>query len=173
MILPLRAPAPIIINNINITSAWAVDWEFFDIYLPLWLPGGVFGAPLASPGPTLGRFLIFWGAHGLPLDLFGLPLAPLGSLWDPSGLGVPWGTPGGPFGVPGGALRCLGVPKAIFSDLSKIGRPIPSKCVHFTMPAHKKWPRGIHPRISRIPVIRPKWRKGRRSQPHFSRRGPG
>ena len=56
-------------------------------------------------------------------------------------------------------------------ETMKIGRPIPSKCVYLHAPAHKKLPRGIHPRIPRIPRIRPKWRKVRRSQPHFPRRG--
>ncbi len=71
--------------SLLITSAWAVDREFFDIYLPLWLPGGVFWTPLASPGPTLGSILALLAALGMPLDRFGLPLgcpwAPFGSLW--------------------------------------------------------------------------------------------
>ena len=41
-------------------------------------------------------------------------------------LRVPWGTLGVPW-----------VAKAIFSDLSKIGRPIPSKCVYLHVHAHR------------------------------------
>ena len=81
IVYALFALVPLFVYT-NITSAWAVDREFFDIYLPLWLPGSVFGAPLASPGPTLGSILTLWGALGLPLDPFGLPL---GSLWSPFG----------------------------------------------------------------------------------------
>ena len=70
---------------------------------------------------------------GCPWTGFGVPF------------GVPWGSLANPLRVPEGALGCLGVPRAIFSDLWKIGRPIPSKCVYLHAPAHKKWPRGIHP----------------------------
>ena len=138
----------------------------FLIYsLSSWLVCVALGLALGSPWLDLG-------AH---LGPFGLPLRPLGTPWGPLGvprapLGLPWGSLGVPWGSLWGPLGRLGVNKTIFSDLSKIGRPIPSKCVHFTMPAHKKWPRGTHPRI---PRIRPKWRKGRCSQPHFSRRGSG
>ena len=50
----------------------------------------------------------------------------LGSPW--RSLAVPWG--------------CLGVPKTIFLDLSKIGRPIPSKWAVSQQPADKIEPRG-------------------------------
>ena len=70
------------------------------------LPLGVFGTPLAPPGPTLASVLTPWGALGLslgvlwaPLDPFGLPL---GSLW--LSLGSPWAT---------------------LAILLKIGRPLP------------------------------------------------
>ena len=96
----------------------------------------------------------FWCPLGLLFAALGPPGDPMGSLGNPSGL--PWGSLGDPMGSlggPSGSLgRPLGVPwslgvnRAIFSDLSKIGRPIPSKCVYLHAPAHKKWPRGIHPR---------------------------
>ena len=51
----------------------------------------------------------------------------MGPLEGPLGsLGVPWG--------------CLGVPRPIFSDLSKIGRPIPSECVYLHAPASRNSP---------------------------------
>ena len=39
--------------------------------------------------------------------------------------------------VPEDTLGCLGVSMAVFSDFSKIGRPIPSKCVYLHAPAHR------------------------------------
>ena len=87
-------------------SAWAVDREFFDIYLPLWFPLGVFGAPLAVPGPAVGSILTLLKAIGPPLGVFWVPLdpfgLPLGSLW--LSLGSPWAT---------------------WAILLKIGRPLP------------------------------------------------
>ena len=62
----------------NITSSWAVDWEFFDIYLSLWPPLGVFGTPLAFPGPTSASVLTLWGDLGLPLGVLWAPLDPFG-----------------------------------------------------------------------------------------------
>ena len=73
-------------SKYNITSACAVDREFFDIYLSLWLPLGVFGPPLAPPGPTWGSFCLF----GEPLDSLWAPVVPfgvpLGSLWPAFGI---------------------------------------------------------------------------------------
>ena len=90
----------------------------------------------------LGMSWLDLGAHLAPFDL---ALGTLGASWGP--FGVPgnsmdslWGPvafPCGSLGVPWGALGCLGVPKPIFSDLSKIGRPIPSKCVYLHAPAHR------------------------------------
>ena len=92
--------------SINITSAWAVDRELFDIYLSLWLPLGVFGAPLAPPGPTVASVLTLLGALGLLWASFGC-------LWIP-------------FGLPLGSLwLSLGGPWATLAILLKIGRPLP------------------------------------------------
>ena len=81
--------------------------------LSFWLVSVPLGMALACPWLGFGALGSLWVALG-PLGV------PLGSLGDPLGgalgcLGVPWG--------------CLGVLKATLSDLSKIGRPIPSKCV--------------------------------------------
>jgi len=77
----------------NITSAWAVDREFFDIYLSLWLPlvsfwclSSAFGAPWADFA-TLSTLL---GTPGLPLVVLWAPAVPfgvpLGSLWPAFGV---------------------------------------------------------------------------------------
>ena len=62
---------------------------------------GVFGAPLASPGPTFASVLILLGALELPLGElwapvvpFGMPLVPVAGLW-------------APFGYPGTYGACL------------------------------------------------------------------
>ena len=68
--------------QITITSAWAVDREFVNIYIgPIWVP--------ISPK---------WGQIGAGLDQigspFGLHLDPMGSHWppwDPLGAGPVWG----------------------------------------------------------------------------------
>ena len=143
-----------------------------------WLPSGCPCAPWGSHGVLGGSLGLPWGSLGVPL---GVPRGPYGVLWGSlevpwAPLGLSWGSSGVPRGSLWGPLGRLGVNMTIFSDLSKIGCPIPSKCVYLHAPAHKKLPCRIHPRIPRIlriPRIRPKWRKGRRSQPHFSRRGPG
>ena len=73
----------------NITSAWVVDREFFDISFPLASFGclwSAFGAPWAD----FGLLLTPLGALGLPLGVLWAPLvpfgAPLASLLPPSGL---------------------------------------------------------------------------------------
>ena len=85
----------------NITSAWAVDREFFDIYLSLWLPLASFGC--------------LWSAFGVPWADFGLLLTLLGTLGLP--LGVLW-APAVPFGVPLGSLwPAFGVPLAVLGHM--------------------------------------------------------
>ena len=86
-------------------------------------------------GLALGSSWLDLGAHLAP---FGAALAPL---WDPMGsLGGPLGSLGARLGSLGirrgslwGPLGCLGVNRTIFSDLSKIGRPIRANvsiCMH-------------------------------------------
>ena len=57
---------------IHITTAWAVDREFVNIYL---VPVGVFGAPLSPPGFD----------SAVHLAPFGLSLGPLGGAWAAQG----------------------------------------------------------------------------------------
>ena len=71
----------------NITAAWAVDREFFDIVSPLgyhgtplackWLPHGFQMGPNGTPWAPVGPQWIAhgWAAHGHPLGLHGLPVA--------------------------------------------------------------------------------------------------
>ena len=126
------------------------------------MPRGSLGVPSGS----------FWNSLALPLDALGLRGVPLGCPWTPWGPhDLPWGSLRGPWGLPwgslGGALGCLGVPKANFSDLSKIGCPIPSKCVYLHAPTHRIWPPGILSRIPRIHSIHRKWHMARSSRPPF------
>ena len=66
--------------NINITSAWAVDREFFDISFPL---------------DSFGFLLTLLGALGVSLGTLWAPVVPLGlplaGLWGPSGHPGPFG----------------------------------------------------------------------------------
>ena len=101
---------------LNITSAWAVDREFFYIYLSLWLP-------LASLG-------CLWNAFGDPWVDFGLRFDSLGS---------PWTLSGRPLGAFGFLWPPLGPPLALFGQpLGHIGNFIENwmsfteKCVKFT-----------------------------------------
>jgi len=91
----------IAVLKINVTSAWVVDREFFDINLfPLASFGclcGVFGAPgadfglLLTPLGALGLHLgVLWVPFGSLWLSFGVPLAVLGHPWDP--FGAPWAT---------------------------------------------------------------------------------
>ena len=90
---------------------------------------------LVALGLALGCLWRFWRPLGFLFAALGPLGDPIGSLGGPSG--VLGGLSGTPRGSLGGPLGRLGVHRAIFLDLSKIGRPIPSKCVHFTMPAHR------------------------------------
>ena len=65
----------------NITSAWAVDREFFDIYLPLWLPGVSLERLWCPLGRLWAPFSLFWEHLGCLWILLGCPWAPFGSLW--------------------------------------------------------------------------------------------
>ena len=68
----------------DITSSWAVDREFFDIYIfSLWLLWSTFGLPWAD----FDALLTPLGAPRLSLDVL---WAPLGVLWTPL---VPFGAP--------------------------------------------------------------------------------
>ena len=84
----------------NITSAWAVDREFLNIYLVplaslgcLWDPLGCPWAPLGCPWAPLG---CPWAPLGCPWAPFGCPWAPLRCPW--TALGCPWGPRGAPWG---------------------------------------------------------------------------
>jgi len=57
----------------NITSAWAVDREFFDIYLVLWLALAASSA-FRAPWTDFGLLLTHLGALGLPLGVLRAPL---------------------------------------------------------------------------------------------------
>jgi hypothetical protein len=96
---------------------------------------------LVALGRALGRPWLDLGVLFVPFEM---PLGGLGSH------GIPWGRLGDPSGFLGGPWGCLGVAKAIFSDLSKIGRPIPRTCVYVHAPAHRIKPPGILQRIHRI-----------------------
>ncbi len=91
--------------TINITSAGAVDREFFDIASPPLPPFGIpLGqllascAPLGCPWAPLEPTLAFSGSFGVPFGCLWASFgAPLGQLWASfAPLGCPWA----PFGVP-------------------------------------------------------------------------
>ena len=140
-----------------------------------WLPCGVFG--------FLRRdFELHLAPFGVHLPPLGILVAPLGSIWSPLGsIWLPLGVHLGAFGVPlkalgpfGGSLGCLGADSRF---LLKNGLPIPGKWLVCPQPVSKSWPHGTQPRQAAASPgkrrISPKWRKGRSSQPHFSRRGLG
>jgi len=67
----------------NTTSAWAVDREFFGIYLFPWLPLASFGFPWGDFGFRLIPLGTLWGMLWFPLAPF---MVPLGSLWPSFGI---------------------------------------------------------------------------------------
>ena len=91
-------------------SFWLVSVSLGMALACPWLDFGALGSLWVALGPLAGPSGIPWGSLGVPL-------------------GVPWGSLGDPLGCPGVFWGCLGVLKAILSDLSNNGRPIPSKCV--------------------------------------------
>ena len=99
-----------------ITSAWAVDREFFDICLSLWLPLASFGC--------------LWNAFGAPWLDFGFRFQSLGSPWAPSGR---------PLGAFGSLWPALGPPLAVFGqplghsgDFIENWTSFTEECVKFT-----------------------------------------
>ena len=78
------------VPKINITSAWAVDREFFDIYLSLWLPFGCLWSAFGAPWADFALLFTLLGTLGLPLGVLWAPAVPLGvplgSLWPAFGV---------------------------------------------------------------------------------------
>ena len=83
----------------------------------------------------------------------------------------PFGQPSDRFGVDLGCHEGrLGLSRAVHLFVDLIRRSNPSKWLSSTMPANKKWPRIIHPRI---PLIPRKWRGARAAAPNPTSLTPG
>ena len=130
--------------NTSTPPLWAVDREFFHIFLALGGPLGCLWLPVSRRGLSLAPFLA--------------PLASLGSLQAQFGMHV------GPLGV-------LGAPFPIF--LKKWTAFSGKSCQNHWFLQHLVASRNSAPASPGKPRISPKWNTSRLSQPHFSRRGLG
>ena len=120
--------------------------------------------------------LIVFGAHFFILLSLGRLWA---SFWEPLGRlglprGPPWrhfGPPLAPLGLRGAIWGTLGSQGELGMTLVQNGRPIPSKWLSSSAPAHKKRARGNQCLQCLQRLQPPKWRKSRSSQSHFTRAG--
>ena len=127
-------------------------YTFLICWFPLYVFGAhfvVLGRPRASFSNPLGR------ASGSQGALLGITLVPLWLPWNSvKPFVAPW--------APKGSLRRLRVQN---------GRPIPSRWLSSSAPAHKKLPRGIQRPQARQRIMGLKCHRSRSSQPHFTRAG--
>ena len=122
--------------------SFVICWSHWNVF-------GLFCSPWTTLGFLLGAFGAPWLPRGPPWRHFGHPLAPVGLR------GAICGTL-----CPQGQLGMTSVQN---------GRPIPSKWLSSSAPAHKKRARGDQRRQRRQRTMGPKCRRSRSSQPHFTR----
>ena len=142
----------------NITSAWAVDREFFDIYLSLWFPLASFGCLWNAFGAPWADFELRFDSLGSPWVPSGRPLAAFGSLWPA-------------FGLP---LALFGEPLGHIGNFTENWTSFTEKCVKFTKLYSKNQLLCICLLVPLVPLVPLKWwHEVLLGPPFHTRRGSG